>query len=167
MSYATVVKWVKHYYKPTLQLVKFFYSEAGIFGYQFNRHFVSLHAYSSVYCFSLFALGTTVSFSGLYGILGGVYADHVVTVFTALLIAHAHIFQLAAARLAMLRHRCNALPLLAILGDAVAKLRRKVEMGKEKGRKKKIICRKTSKYLEFSEKVLIFAASKQLFWLRR
>jgi len=41
-----------------------------------------------------------------------------------------------------------------------AKLRRIVEMDKEKRRKKKIICRKIPKYLATKYKMLIFAASE-------
>jgi len=41
-----------------------------------------------------------------------------------------------------------------------AKVRRKVELGKEKGRKKKIICRKIPKYFVTKYKMLIFAAKK-------
>ena len=44
--------------------------------------------------------------------------------------------RIAAARLAMLRHRRNAQPHPATLGNADAKVRRKVGTGKEKGEKK-------------------------------
>jgi hypothetical protein len=42
-----------------------------------------------------------------------------------------------------------------------AKVRRKVELGKEKGRKKKIICRKIPKYLVVINEMRNFAARKE------
>jgi len=60
----------------------------------------------------------------------------------------------AAARLAMSRHRCNALPLPAALGDAVAKLRRIVGMNKEKGEKRRSFAEKTQNIWSFPKKCL-------------